>query len=47
VEVEFILPNGETRLIVAEEEDTPTTNTRYHAPRMSIRTYVNLFETKI
>ncbi|KAM0899984.1 hypothetical protein ACQ4PT_020933 [Festuca glaucescens] len=46
-EVEFILPNGETRLIVAEEEDTPATNTRSHTPRMSARTYRNLFKTKI
>ncbi|KAK1618871.1 hypothetical protein QYE76_024388 [Lolium multiflorum] len=46
-EVEFILLNGETRLIVAEEEDTPATNTRSHTPRMSARTYRNLFKTKI
>jgi hypothetical protein len=35
-EVEFILPKGETRLIMAEEEDTPATNTRSHAPRMNV-----------
>jgi hypothetical protein len=46
-DVEFILLNGETRLIVAEEEDTPATNTRSHTPRMSARTYRNLFKTKI
>lgn len=46
-EVNFILPNGEERLIVSDDQDYPATNTRSHTPRMSAKTYVNLFKVKI
>ena len=43
-EIVFMLPNGEERLIVPYGEDTPATNTRSSIPKMSARTYRNLFK---
>ena len=43
-EVVFLLPNGEERLIVPDGEDTPAANTRSSIPKMSARTYWNLFK---
>jgi hypothetical protein len=45
--VMLVLADGEHRPIVPDVEDTPTTNTRSHIPRMSARTYMNLYKVKI
>ena len=43
-EVLCIMPNGEQRLIVPDDEDTPATNTRSHTPRISAKAYARLFK---